>query len=126
MRLPVGPPPAAEPAEDPYAIHRRDAPPRVGAVGARRMSPVLVPARHGGPEQPGLSGQEARLEAVDGAEVSAATAAHLAVREEGEERRRICRRLRQEKVLLDTRSGEDRRRQARRRDDTSPGVDNEV
>jgi hypothetical protein len=47
-------------------------------------------------------------------------------RREGEERRRLCRRITHVPALLDTRSGEDRRHQARRDDDPIIGVDKEV
>jgi len=115
MRLPVEPLPAAEPAEDLYAIRRRGPVPASGKVAPRTLPPLIIPPPRGQANEP-----EAPVEAAGQQAIGSGK------EREGEDRRRVCRRVVKAQVLLDTRSGEDRRRHARREDDPVTGVDKKV
>lgn len=107
MRLPVQPLPPPPPAEDLYEIRERPPVTPSRFVRARNLPPLIVPPR-----------QKPRESAKDGREAPPAAAASL-----GKERRRADRRVAQVPVLLDTRSGRDRRQA---RGGEGDGVDIEV
>ena len=116
MKLPVEPLPPAEPADDLYAIRRRQPVPAPSRVAPRTLPPLIIPARHAYvPEE-----DEAESEAGSG------VTEQPGERREGEARRCLCRRITHAPGLLDTRSGEDRRHRARREDDLIIGVDKVV
>lgn len=115
MRLPVEPLPPPEPADDLYAIRRRVPVPRAGQVTARSLPPLVISPHH-----------EPIGEAEPRAENAAKDTGDQGEGREIEDRRLMCRRIYHLPVLLDTRSGEDRRRHARRDDDPVTGVDKEV
>lgn len=115
MKLPVEPLPPAEPAEDLYAIRRRQPVPAAARVAPRTLPPLVIPPRHAHiPEEESAEARDAHLPEES------------EKRREGEERRQVCRRISNAPVLLDTRSGDDRRHRARREDDPIIGVDKEV
>jgi hypothetical protein len=116
MKLPVESLPPAEPADDLYAIRRRQPVPAPSRVAPRTLPPLIIPAPHAHvPEE----------EEVD-REAGIPVTWQPGERREGEDRRRLCRRITHVPALLDTRSGEDRRHRARREDDPIIGVDKEV
>jgi len=116
MKLPVEPLPAAEPADDLYAIRRRQPVPAAARVAPRTLPPLIIPAQHA------YMPEEAEAESLAGT----AVAEQPGERREGEERRQLCRRITHVPALLDTRSGEDRRHRARREEDPIIGVDKKV
>ncbi len=93
MRLPVQPSPPAPPVEDLYEIRERPPVTPARFVRTRNLPPLILPPR-----------QKPREPAQGGRETPPAAAAPV-----GEERRRTDRRVAQVPVLLDTRSGRDRR-----------------
>lgn len=103
MRLPVLPSPPPPPVEDLYEIRER--PPITPArfVRARDLPPMIIPPKKRPKADTGVSKSEPQA-AVQAIEV-------------GEERRRRDRRTAQLPVLLDTRTGRDRRH----RDDGTAG-----
>lgn len=103
MRLPVQPLPPPPPADDLYEIRER--PPITPArfVRARSLPPLIIPPR----KRP--KGDTGRGPAKPEARIQSGTV--------GEERRQGDRRTAQMPVLLDTRTGRDRRH----RDDTVGG-----
>lgn len=92
MRLPVLPFPPPPPAENLYEVRERPPVTPARYVRARDLPPLIVP-----PRQKPRKGQGGRETPPAGAAPA------------GEERRRTDRRLAQVPVLLDTRSGRDRR-----------------
>lgn len=116
MKLPVEPLPPAEPVDDLYAIRRRQPVPAPSRVAPRTLPPLIIPAQHA------YVPEEEEAEVVAGGRGTE----QPGERREGEERRRLCRRITHVPALLDTRSGEDRRHRARREEDPIIGVDKEV
>jgi hypothetical protein len=103
MRLPVLPSPPPPPAEDLYEIRERPPVTPARFVRARNLPPMIIPPKKRPKSDTGVtnSAPQARVQTV-------------AV---GEERRRGDRRTAQLPVLLDTRTGRDRRH----RDDGTAG-----
>lgn len=114
MRLPVLPPTTPSPAEDLYEIRER--PPATAAryVRARDLPPLIIPARV-------VSGRGSSGNQGASSEAAASPGGYL-----GEERRKGSRRAGQLNVLLDTRSGRDRRRYEEGDDRAGMGVDVEA
>lgn len=115
MRLPIDPlpRPTALPPRDPFAIFRK--PPIARAPRA---------------DEEALA-QTARPKTTPSREHSDADARPHAEQRNADpypfgDRRRYCRRVLDQPVILDTRSGEDRRHQGRRATDPSPGIDEMV
>ncbi len=104
MRLPVLPLTPPPPPEDLYEIRERPPVTPARFVRARNLPPMIIPPKKRPRADAGVTDSEpqARVEAV----------------EVGEERRRHDRRKAQMPVLLDTRSGRDRRH---RNDGTAGG-----
>ncbi len=116
MRLPVEPIPRLPAPKDLFAIYRKPA-----VTGAPRIAgeAAATPARAPSPppperEPPGFA--EALRRQVQAGETPPPLS----------DRRRYCRRVTNQQVLLDTRSGEDRRHGARRESDPVLGVDEEI
>lgn len=103
MRLPILPSPPSPPAEDLYEIRER--PPVTSApfVRARNLPPMIIPPKKRPKPDTGVSSGELQVD--------------VRVVEMREERRRRDRRTAQLPVLLDTRTGRDRRQ----RDDGMAG-----
>jgi len=108
MRLPVLPSPPPPPAEDLYEIRER--PPITPArfVRTRTLPPMIIPPKKRSRADTGVTQGEpqANVQSVP----------------MGEERRRSDRRTAQRPVLLDTRTGQDRRH----RDDATTGAGSAV
>lgn len=103
MRLPILPSPPPPPAEDLYEIRERPPVTPAPFVRARNLPPMIIPPRKRPRADTGVSNGEPQSD-VRAVEV-------------GEERRRRDRRTAQLPVLLDTRTGRDRRQ----RDDGMAG-----
>jgi hypothetical protein len=114
MRLPVLPPTTPPPAEDLYEIRER--PPATAAryVRARDRPSLIVPARV-------VSGRGSSGGGGGSSEEAPTPGEYL-----GEERRKASRRAAQLNVLLDTRSGRDRRRYEEGDNQAGAGVDVEA
>jgi hypothetical protein len=106
MRFPIDPLPPVGITEDPYEIHEKAGVTAVRSVTEPRVALRNMPPRRA-PEPPRERDQRAlELE-----------------RRAMEDRRRIDRRIANQPVLVDTRSGVDRRRGKRRDDDPTTRVD---
>ncbi|MDW8323814.1 MAG: hypothetical protein RMK60_06915 [Burkholderiales bacterium] len=103
MRFPVDPLPVTPPAEDLYEIRERPPVTATRFVRARTLPPLILPPR-----------RKAREQAAQGHPPAAQDTPAERLQTTGmpvtEERRRGDRRVAQVPVLLDTRSGIDRRR----------------
>lgn len=112
MRLPVLPSPPPPPAEDLYEIRER--PPVVPArfVRARNLPPLIIPPKKKSNPDQGV----AKGKTQDRVKTAAV----------GEERRRSDRRTAQLPVLLDTRTGRDRRHRDDATASAGSGVDIEA
>lgn len=112
MRLPVQPLPPPPPADDLYEIRER--PPITPArfVRARSLPPLIIPPR------------KRRKDDTDGS--NSEPQANLQAVKMGEERRRTERRVAQLPVLLDTRTGRDRRHRGDATSGNASGVDIEA
>lgn len=112
MRLPVLPSPPPPPAEDLYEIRERPPVTPARFVRARNLPPMIIPPKKRPRADTGATNSELR---VSGQAV-----------EVGEDRRRSDRRRAQLPVLLDTRTGRDRRHRDDTAGGTGSGVDIEV
>lgn len=112
MRLPVLPLPPPPSAEDLYEIRER--PPITPArfVRARNLPPMIIPPKKRPKADTGVSNGEPQ--------------ANVQPVEDGEERRRHDRRTAQLPVLLDTRTGRDRRHRGDATSGSASGVDIEA
>lgn len=129
MRLPVDPLPPIEPGEDPYVIRRRAPVTALPGAGPRSFPPLIFPH----PEreaaentsQADANSQHEQGQPAGNPGAGKHTEPHIE-QERLIDRRLYCRRIAQLSILLDTRSGEDRRHQVRREDDPRTVIDEEV
>lgn len=106
MRFPIDPLPPVGVTDDPYEIQEKAAISALRPVGARTLPPMIVPQRRTAPtaRQPQQPPPETNRRAQ-------------------EDRRTTDRRTQNTPVLVDTRSGLDRRKGKRREDDPTTRVD---
>lgn len=104
MRFPIDPLPPVGITDDVYEIQEKAGVMPVRPVGERSLPPLIVRRRRAAPpqEQPQRPPTERRV---------------------GEDRRKMDRRVSNQPVLVDTRSGLDRRKGKRRDDDPTTRVD---
>jgi len=112
MRLPVSPLPPPPPAEDLYAIRERPPVTPARFVRARNLPPLIIPPK----KRPG----------ADSGAPKGEPQAQVQAGEVAQERRLGDRRTAQVPVLLDTRTGRDRRHRDRAGGGMGTGVDTEA
>lgn len=105
MRFPLDPLPPVGVTDDPYEIQEKAGVTAVRPVGERSLPPLIVRARRE-PQPPQEQAQRPP-----------------AVERRAEDRRKMDRRISNQPVLVDTRSGLDRRKNKRREDDPTTRID---
>lgn len=107
MRFPIDPLPPVGVTEDPYEIQEKAAITPLRPVGTRTLPPMILRQQRA-PQRPGPESQQNPPDMN---------------RREQEDRRTMDRRVQNQPVTVDTRSGLDRRKGKRRDDDPTTRID---